>query len=295
MIFLKIIKNTRLKKKYCYLWLAKDKTKKAQEDENSTINDYTKEIGKYINGERSFQNDSTIIRDFTLTTSSELGDEINIKVNLEDSQDIKGYIYFVDDEVKKVTEDKNIQVSGLLSNTKYKVKVMAIDKYGKTKTSQEVEQKTLNEITIFKDGFINNGFTLTKYLPNGNTCADLLENRYSLQASYGGNYAVLYIANPIDFSNIKFVKVNVAIRTDGGGITSTFTTGLQNEITQDIAYDENLSVSKSTTSTSEENYEIKFDTLGVSGNKYLKFNVYHSPGNAYTAIAYISSITLMYN
>lgn len=32
--------------------LAKDKTKKAQEDENSTINDYTKEIGKYINGEK---------------------------------------------------------------------------------------------------------------------------------------------------------------------------------------------------------------------------------------------------
>lgn len=275
--------------------LAKEKSENAQNKEDAILNDYSNEIGKYINGERSFQNDSTIIGDFTLTTSSELGDVINIKVNLEDSQDIKGYIYIVNDEVKKVTEDKNIQVSGLTPSTKYKIKVIAIDKYGRTRISQEVEQKTLNEINVFKEGKINDKYSLNQYCPNSNTYVGLLENRYSLQAAYGGNYAVLYITNPIDFSNVKSVKVNVAIRTDGGGITSTFTAGLQNEITQDIIYDENLSVSKSTTSTIEENHEIILDTSGVSGNKYLKFNVYHSSENNYTAVAYISSITLIYN
>lgn len=275
--------------------LAKEKSENAQNKEDGILKDYSNEIDKYIDGERNFQNDSTIIRDFTLTTSSELGDVINIKVNLEDSQDIRGYIYIVNDEVKKVTEDKNIQVSELIPSTTYKVKVIAIDKYGKTRTSQEVEQKTLNEINVFKDGKTHSRYSLTPYCPNStSTYVGLIENRYALQASYSGNYGVLYTTNPIDFSNVKSVKVNVAIRTDGGGITSTFTTGLQNEITQDITYDENLSVSKSTTSTVEENYEIILDTSSVSGNKYLKFNVHHSLENNYTAMAYITSITLIY-
>jgi|GEM_PF-5884894 len=146
---------------------------------------------------------------------------------------------------------------------------------------------------IYKSDYNLFSINMNSYCNPITTDVQEKNQKYQMYASYGLNYCLLYSTEKIDFSQINKIEIQASIYTDGGGITSTFTMGLQDNITYDLNYDKNLNTTVSTNSTIPKDYKLVIDTSQITNKKYLKISLAHSPGNAYTAFAYINEIKLL--
>lgn len=146
---------------------------------------------------------------------------------------------------------------------------------------------------IYKSDYNLFSINMNSYCNPITTDVQEKNQKYHMYASYGSNYCLLYSTEKIDFSQINKIEIQASIYTDGGGINSTFTMGLQDNITYDLNYDKNLNTTVSTNSTTPKDYKLVIDTSQITNKKYLKISLAHSPGNAYTAVAYINEIKLL--
>lgn len=133
--------------------LAKQKQENAQLKENIILSEYEDIIGNLgiISSNRENEKTSSIIKEVTFSDSTATNlTKININIESEDNNKIIGYHIFVIDSndsniIKtRVTEDKDVTISDLSPNTKYKVLVVAYDIYNNYKSSEIKEITTLN-------------------------------------------------------------------------------------------------------------------------------------------------------
>lgn len=253
--------------------LAKEKAESAQENEDGTLTDYSNKIGEYVNGDRSFHNDSTLIGDFIPITTSFTGDTISIECNIINKEAAKGYIYIINDKVLKVSEEEKVEIAELEPLTTYKIKVIAIDQNAKTRISKEVEQQTIDEVYFFKNGIINSRYpALLNKVSNASGAISIDSDGRYVMDTHSSGFNLLYLENQMDFTNIKSIKVRASnLGLNSPGQSCKIDIGLQSQLTIDKNFDTNLSGTKTIPgSTTGEIFDVEFDSSSVKENKYLK-------------------------
>ncbi len=95
------------------------------------------------------------IPDFTPCVKNKNGIYITVEVptiEVTNSNNIIGYVYIIDGEVKEVTTKKEYMFTDLEMDKEYSIQVMAIDKTSKTKYSNTIKEKTLNKLYLYNKG-----------------------------------------------------------------------------------------------------------------------------------------------
>ena len=86
---------------------------------------------------------SNIIGDFDMEITKIFATTMTVKVNNINNSQVKGYIYFVNNKVARVSEDSEVKISNLTKETQYNnIYVIAIDENGRFKRSSNTLEAT---------------------------------------------------------------------------------------------------------------------------------------------------------
>ncbi len=201
---------------------AKEKQKNAEKLENSALYDYEDKISKYIDGtSRDTENDliSKDIEDFKPKLKEKNGNYITIDasdITVKNSNEIVGYAYLLNGEVKGYTKESQYVYENLEKNHKYIIKVIAMDKYGKIKISKEIEETTIDKVYLYNDGIEYSSFggewKVSNYgEPNHGTFSK--ESNYLLITGnycYTGNFMVMK-EKTMDFTGYSKIYAKVEV------------------------------------------------------------------------------------
>ncbi len=206
---------------------AKENTTKAQEDENTIIDGYENEIDKYTVGiSKEEINSSEVISNVNLIVDSIGTTTVECKVNIEcdNIEDIADYHIYVENlttSKKKVYigKEKNINLDGLVANTKYRIYAIACDIYGKFKKTINIEIQTLDAEPLIIDSIRICNPYWGKYSVNVAGCTQILFNKIIKETSMPYSGILMAGSDYIEISVNKNIKIFAygGSYADGGG------------------------------------------------------------------------------
>lgn len=132
--------------------------------------------------------DSTIIEDIELVVSFNNGEYLELTCNVKTVNDVEiaGYAFLINGEVKKYCTENVVNIDGLTLDTNYTVSVIAMDKSGNMKKTDNTEVKTQNKVYLYKEGneikHMTNGWVKTGYELNDNGTINKNDNSIYLYA-----------------------------------------------------------------------------------------------------------------
>ena len=139
---------------------------------------------------------STIINDFDVAITKANGEYLTIDASsatTNDGSQIVQYKYLVNGEQKEATTENTYIVKGLELSTEYQIKVIAVDKDGKTKSS------TVKKYTTSDKQYLYN---------NGDTCDEITGGWKTAAIDSGENYGTVTIPQLTYNSNNMKVSLN---------------------------------------------------------------------------------------
>lgn len=126
---------------------AKEKYSNKSDKEQKILSDYADKISSISRDNINYI--SNDISDFEVEIIENVGNYVKVKpknINVLNNNKILGYMYWINDEVVEVSNKDEYTYTELSQNTKYTLKITAIDKKGQLKDSKSVECTTLNRI-----------------------------------------------------------------------------------------------------------------------------------------------------
>ena len=240
----------------------------------------------------NMQSTSLKISDFEPNVTAD-GNKINISTT--SSNFIKGYLYFVDDVVKKISENSNetIEVSEI---KKYKIYVVAIDEEGNLKKSKEVNITTRNSDTIFNGTSasteITGGFNVSYIISNSYNTSNYTKvngkDAFRVSVALSGNYGIAISKNKINVNELSSLKYIVSGESNHNDLNCHIFVGLASDNSQNTNY---IRSNKIEGLKSFYDKELNVDVSDLSGEYYLKFITYH-PTNVtnYNSFGFLNGI-----
>ena len=236
---------------------------------------------------------SDIINDFTPSIKI---DGNKVKVSSTASNDVKGYIYFVNDKVN-VISTKNEEELLLDYNSNYKIYVYAIDENGKIKKSSETNITTGTKINIFDGtetdttitGGFNSYFTRSNSYNYANYTSYKSKNCFLLISPDSGMYATIISKKAIDVTNLSSITFDFSAETNHNDLLCNIYMG----ISENSNFDNNFirqNKIENTKTINETNLSI--DVSDLTGEYYLKYTAYHATNvTNYGVQAYLYGIS----
>lgn len=134
---------------------ASEKWKTMQQQELSGLNELDKYFGTEGGSFSYSESNSNDIKSFTPIIKECNGDYIEIElpeIEVINSNSIVGYAYLLNGEVVEYTKEKGYIYKNLELDSNYDIKVIAMDKKGKIKISNNVNKQTSNKLEIYNSG-----------------------------------------------------------------------------------------------------------------------------------------------
>lgn len=276
---------------------ARSKNDEATEDENNKLSGYEDEIAKYLSesdtgraGDTNYE--SAKIANFTPTVTS---DGNKIKISMQASDIVKGYVYFIDDKVKIVSGNSS-EIVEVNETKKYKTYAVAIDEDGKFKKSSEVNITTVASESIFngeetdtaKTGGFNASFTVSNsYNGYGYTTYNS-KKCFELITCNSGNYGIAISKNKINVNDISSIKYILSGNTNHNDLKCNVFVGIAENNTANTTF---IRSDKIEGQKTFDDKELNIDISDLSGEYYLKFITYHPTNvSAYGSYGYLYNI-----
>ena len=260
---------------------AKEQYQNAQAYEETEIAKITNKIDEFIIGDREDMQ-SSIIADFIPEIVAINGTYVTVKVPDFVIEKSTGYVYIINERVKKVTSDSEITIENLSLDTKYRIKICAIDETCKFKMSSEKIQKTEDKQYIIKNGEALKEFT------NGNIASTEKKDGYIHVESQNTTARSAYYVDNVNL--VGFTKVvadlEVTESPDGSDLSFDLLEKNNNPITTNKSAIANVMICENSDSSMSRNtYTLNFSNLeegllnfgkgARSGNKKFVFNIFN--------------------
>lgn len=134
---------------------AKEQWINAEQQELVGLNELNKNFGSEGNNSNNSELTSNDIGNFTPIIKECNGDYIEIElpeIEVSNSNSIVGYAYLLNGEVIEYTKEKTYTYKDLELDSPYNISVIAMDKQGKIKSSNNVKQQSSNKLEIYNNG-----------------------------------------------------------------------------------------------------------------------------------------------
>lgn len=193
--------------------LAKQNTLLAQEEENSALTNYDKEIEEALN-----DNLSTLIPRFTPTIEDNNGISVQISANAPaaNENDIVSYTYLLNGSAIEETTEPVYQYQNLQTDTDYTIAVIAKDVSGNTRKSNDLKVRTDSKVYLYKEGKeyedITGGWMAAINCGDGTLTKDPATN-YMMYTCSGGGWRFGSIASSKKIKIQGYNKLYVSYNT----------------------------------------------------------------------------------
>lgn len=230
-----------------------------------------------ISIENNNSNNNTTIQEFTPTISNINGTYFTIEANATSSEStVLAYEFFVNGEYKGLTlanSANTMDITGLELDTEYEVYVVALDDKGTIRKSTVIQQKTLDQLYLYKDGqeYIKYTIALQEFsmFAQKNATLNIVKNENSITINTycnSGYYCYRGIGKEIELNGeyaklcVNIVNADLGARFSIGDYDYSGGTYIK-EV-------KNLEID----SKSEKTYVL--DITGITGNKIVGIQAY---------------------